>query len=539
MKKYILKHKTSAFLYMLIGTMTSLNGIAMTYAIQYIVEIVTNNQTDNISNMFWIIIVYCAGMALVFTLYGIARNKFCVNVMQEIRQDLFRSLIKKNVVDFSKENTGYYTSLFQNDLKIVESTLMASFLLLLQLQEIVFSLVYAFVQNIVIGIVLILVGIAGVIIPTMAQKILQKNQEKLMNEAAMHNSFINDSLHGYEVIKNYQVEENILKKYAVRNQAYGRNVYQTMAFQHCTNYITRVFLLSLQMLLIAISGIMVLRNELSISFVTVIVGLSSSVINAMCSAVEAIVDRKSGQGVCKKIFEEIESDCETMVEENISFEDSFTLKDISFSYPNKEETVLENINISFQKGNKYLLVGESGTGKSTFIKLLLQYYADYQGSMFMDGRNIRDISAKSVMEQFAVIPQNVVVFEDTLRNNITLYHPFSDECVMEAAKKAGLEDLINKLENGMDYVIREGGNNLSGGERQRIAIARAFLHNRKIWIMDEATSNLDKDMAEQIERTVLEIPDITVIMIAHYYDERTIERCDEVYKIEKKGLHKV
>lgn len=537
MKKYILKFKANALLYMIMGTLTSLNGIAMTYGIQYIVEIVTNGETDKIPNMFLTIVLYLLGMVVAFILYGIARNRFCMKVMQEIRADLFKALVGKNVVQFSRENTGYYTSLFLNDLKVVESTLTSSFLLVLQVEAVIFSLVYAFMQNAVIGISLIAVGILGIIIPMLSQELLKKNQEKLMDEAAKHNAFINNSLQGYEVIKNYQVEENILNKYKLQNDRYGRKVFWTAAFQHCTNNSTQVIVISLQLLLIAFSGVMVLKNELSISFVTVVIGLSSSVVQAMCGAVEAIVERKSGLGVCKKIFDEIDEYEECSIRADICFKEALRFEDLSFAYEGTESPVLENVNVSFEKGKKYLVIGESGTGKSTFIKLLLQYYDNYQGKIYIDKLDVRNIPSESVMRQFAVIQQNVFIFEDTLRNNITLFDDtYSDECVMEAVKKAGLSELVGKLEDGLDYVIREGGQNLSGGERQRISIARAFLRNRKIWIMDEATSNLDKEMAEQIEQTVLNIPDITVIMIAHYYNENTIERCDEIYKIENKNL---
>lgn len=539
MKKYIFKYKTSAFLYLLWGTVTSLHGIAMTFGIQYIVDIVTNKQNYKIPNMFIAILIYLIGMLVSFLLYGMARNRFCVNVMQAIRKDLFKSLFQMKIIDFSKQNTGYYTSLFQNDLKVVENTLTASFLIILQVEEIIFSLTYAFLQNIMIGIMLVIVGFVGMLIPSFAQKILQKNQEKLMDEAAKHNGFINDNLHGYEVIKNYQVEDNVLKKYDEKNRRYGKKLYKSMFFQTYTNNATQICLISLQLLLIAISGIMVLNQELNISFITVVVGLSSSVIGSMCSAVEAIIDKKAGKGICQKIWNIIESCRKTEEDTEIVFKDSLTLKNISYSYPNMEMPVLVNLNVTFQKGKKYLIIGESGSGKSTFIKLLLQYFDNYQGEICLDGVDVREISSGSVMKQFAVIPQNVFMFEDTLKNNITLYNSFSEERIMEAIKKAGLEELVEKLENGLNYVIKEGGINLSGGEQQRISIARAFLHNRKIWIMDEATSSLDKEMAKQIEQTVLDIPDITVIMIAHHYNAKTIERCDEVYKIEDMKLHRI
>lgn len=536
MKKYILKFKMPVLLYLIAGTIVALEGIAMTYTIQYIVEIVSYNRIDEASHMFLAVLALLIFMTATSIFFSLTKHGFCAKIMEAIRTDLFQSIIRKNMVDFSKENTGYYTSLFQNDLKVVETTIIAKINFVLQLEEIVFSLLYAFLQNAVIGVVLMLVGIAGMAIPMLSQKMLRKNQENLMKEAAKHNSFINDSLHGYEVIKNYQAEENILGKYGERNCEYRRKTYKTVVSQSLTGNLAQTLIVALQMLLIALSGVMVFQGRLDISFLTVIVGLSSSVINSMYTAVEAMIEQKSGQGVCKKIFGQIEAQGKAEEETGIDFKDSLALKEVSFSYPNEEKPVLENINVTFRKGKKYLLLGESGSGKSTFIKLLLQYYGDYQGKMYLDGMDVRTLPGRSVMRQFAVISQNVFVFEDTLRNNITLYDSYSDESIMEAVRKAGLEKLVDKLENGLGYVIKEDGLNLSGGERQRISIARAFLHNRNIWIMDEATSNLDKEMAEQIGQTVLNIPEITVIMIAHYYNEKTVAGCDEIFRIEKGNL---
>ena len=146
------------------------------------------------------------------------------------------------------------------------------------------------------------------------------------------------------------------------------------------------------------------------------------------------------------------------------------------------------------------------------------------------------ISEKSVMEQVAVIPQNVYVFEDTLRNNITLFDPYTEEEVDMAVKKAGLDGVVQRLEMGLETVLKEGGSNLSGGEKQRISIARAFLHHRKLWVLDEATSSLDNKMAYQVEKAVLDIPGITVIMITHHYNRSNLEKCDAIVVLEQGNI---
>jgi MsbA_lipidA: lipid A export permease/ATP-binding protein MsbA len=197
---------------------------------------------------------------------------------------------------------------------------------------------------------------------------------------------------------------------------------------------------------------------------------------------------------------------------------------------------LNNINITFEKGKRYAVVGGSGSGKSTLTKLVLGYYNNYQGQIRFDDMDMHAISEKSVMEQVAVIPQNVYVFEDTLRNNITLFDPYTEEEVDMAVKKAGLDGVVQRLEMGLETVLKEGGSNLSGGEKQRISIARAFLHHRKLWVLDEATSSLDNKMAYQVEKAVLDIPGITVIMITHHYNRSNLEKCDAIVVLEQGNI---
>ena len=539
MKDYILKFKGKALFYLLAGLLASTRGVMSTYCTQYMIDIVTEYQTDKIANMFWIILAYALFDICVLLIYGVAKNGFTARIMQEIRGDLFGSLMRQNVVALAKENTGYYTSLFLNDLKVVETTIVARFELIIAMSGLILSFVYAFLWNKMLALVLIAVGLGGLTLPVIAQKIMQRNQEVLMDEAAKHNAFINDNLHGLEVIKNYQAEAEVLKKYADENNTYAKKTFKNEFVRRTVGNLTNTCVLSLQELVIAFAGLLALSGQMEASYIMVVVTLSTSVVSSMNSFLEYFIDVKAGKSVSSRLFEQIVPGQDETADQLVDFKQTFALSHVTFTYPNKETAVLEDLNVVFEKGKKYLITGESGSGKSTFIKLLLQYYEDYEGSISLDGMDVRRLPRKSVLQEFGVIPQNVFVFEDTLRNNITLYTECSEERVMEAVKQAGLSELVEKLPDGLDYVIKEGGMNLSGGERQRISIARAFFHNRKIWIMDEATSNLNKELAQQIEQTVLNIPDVTVIMIAHYYNEDISRQCDGIYRIEKRGLHRL
>ena len=180
--------------------------------------------------------------------------------------------------------------------------------------------------------------------------------------------------------------------------------------------------------------------------------------------------------------------------------------------------------------------GEVEAGKSTLTKLVLGYYNNYQGQIRFDDMDMHAISEKSVMEQVAVIPQNVYVFEDTLRNNITLFDPYTEEEGRYGSKKGWSGWSCTKAGNGAGNRVERGWIKSFRRGKQRISIARAFLHHRKLWVLDEATSSLDNKMAYQVEKAVLDIPGITVIMITHHYNRSNLEKCDAIVVLEQGNI---
>ncbi|SFB40186.1 ABC transporter [Clostridium frigidicarnis] len=215
-------------------------------------------------------------------------------------------------------------------------------------------------------------------------------------------------------------------------------------------------------------------------------------------------------------------------EEDFSFQSEICVKNLYFNYEEKE--IFKDVSFKIEKGKKYLLKGASGAGKSTLIKLLSMVYEDYEGEITADGVDYRNIKESSLNENISFIYQDVFLFEDTIFNNIALFKPFSEEEVLEASKKAGLEELLNKKENGLSEMLMENGKNLSGGERQRISIARAIVKKSKILFVDEGTSSLDEKLGRKVENTILDI-DSTVIAISHRYYEGITVKYDYVLEV--------
>ncbi|MCF9122134.1 lipid A ABC transporter ATP-binding protein/permease MsbA [Vibrio parahaemolyticus] len=210
-----------------------------------------------------------------------------------------------------------------------------------------------------------------------------------------------------------------------------------------------------------------------------------------------------------------------------------SVKDVSFTYAGSEKPALEHVSFDIPRGKTVALVGRSGSGKSTIANLFNRFYDVDSGSITLDGHDIRDYELKNLREQFALVSQNVHLFNDTIANNIAYAteDKYQRSDIEHAAKLAHAMEFINKMENGLDTMIGENGASLSGGQRQRVAIARALLRDAPVLILDEATSALDTESERAIQAALDELQkDKTVLVIAHRLS--TIEKADEILVVD-------
>ena len=201
------------------------------------------------------------------------------------------------------------------------------------------------------------------------------------------------------------------------------------------------------------------------------------------------------------------------------------VQDVTFNY-DEGQSVLKNLNIRFEAGKKYAIVGGSGSGKTTLLNLLMRTYDNYEGSIQYDSIELKEISSESLFQVVSLVQQNVFVFNDTIYNNVTLYKEFQEKEVEAAMGQAGLAQLIHS--HGKDYICGENGNALSGGEKQRISIARALLRKTSVLLMDEATAALDEITANEIMNTILSMKNMTGIIVTHRLDETILKQYDEI-----------
>ncbi|EHN58543.1 ATP-binding cassette domain-containing protein [Oenococcus kitaharae] len=217
-----------------------------------------------------------------------------------------------------------------------------------------------------------------------------------------------------------------------------------------------------------------------------------------------------------------------------AFQSALTIQQVDFSYQGKN--ILRHLNLTIKKGAKYALIGPSGAGKSTLLALLATKLTDYQGRITLDGADYKTLDPVSIRNQLYELDQDPYIFNDSLKNNITMTRPVSQDLLQSAIDQAGLADLIKSLPDGLQTQLAHNGSDLSGGQKQRIVLARGLVSGRSIFLVDEGTSALDPASADQIENSLINDPTITLLMVTHHLKPEIADRMDQVFTIQNQQL---
>lgn len=448
-----------------------------------------------------------------------------------IKGDYIKEVFDKNINEFQRDNNAKYLSAITNDMNTIEINYINGILEAGRniIRFILAVAIIAFISPWALAIGLG-ISILSTLLAVFLGKPLQKHHNQRSELFEGYTSYIKEVLGAFHIIKSNDLSNKVYKDFYGKSKDIQEKGYLIdkiyTYFSAAENFLISTSFLGITAIVIYMS----LIGKVTFGGVVLIVNNLEKLIFPIMEFVEWIPKIFS----VKTIFIKLEDTLlnqgdykETLELEN--FNNSIKIKDLSFSY--EDNNVLNNISLELKKGEKYLIIGPSGGGKSTLLKLLRKYFNPNKGAIYIDDNNLMDITKESYFKNISNVEQQVFLFEDTLRNNITLYKEYTEEEINDVVDKSGLKEFVEGLPKGLDTMIYDNGKNISGGERSRVAIARGLLSKSNIIFLDEAFASLDTKVAKEIEETLLDLEDITVINVSHIIFEDTKEKYDGIFKI--------
>ena len=493
-------------------------------------------------------LIYLIPLAIIvaFSTKGIAlynARMIMIRVSEEVKKmiqvNMLNSFISADTETIENKHTGKYISNLNFDVDQITRMLAEAFLSIFKDGLTLFGLLLVmFFQNWKLS----LIAIIMIPLATITARKLGKRMGKVTTEAQEKsgnlNRYLVDLFKNHKIIKIFQREkfENERSEEYV-NQLKEKSVKIASVYLRSAP-IMEVLTGLMIALLIFYSGKLIINGELSINNFFSFLAAMMLAYQPVKSLTKVNVSIGQGLSAARRILPIIDTKNEINLNKesknlkltsgNIEFDK------VNFAYKsNLENQVLKNISIKINGGKMTALVGHSGSGKSTLLNMIPRIYNPTSGEVKVDNENISSINLHSLRKQISIVDQNTTLFDDTVLNNIKYAQPDAlNEDIYEAAKLSMCDDFINKLEKGFETKIGENGVKLSGGERQRLSIARAFLKKSRIILLDEATSSLDSETEEKIQRAIDKlIHNKTTIVIAHRLS--TILNSDKIYVMEK------
>ncbi|WP_394176127.1 lipid A export permease/ATP-binding protein MsbA [Thalassotalea litorea] len=461
------------------------------------------------------------------------------HVVMKLRQELFEHILAMPVSFHDQESTGALISKLTYDTEQVLNTVSKAVLTLVREGAFVLGLLglmfyYSWQLS---SIFLLITPVISVIVVIVSKRFraVSKHIQQAMGEVT---GAAEQSFNGHKVVVTFDGQSRENDRFAkINNQNRLQRMKMVAAKAISVPVIQIIASFALAFVLYVASMDNMIENLTPGIFTTVVTSMIM-LLRPLKLLTTVNSEFQKGMAACTSIFEvldqPVENDTGTLELQRSRGEIEF--KDVEFSYDTAESAALDNVSFKVPTGTTLALVGRSGSGKSTISSLLLRFYRAQSGAVLIDGENILDYRLKSLRKQFAYVSQQVVLFNDTLANNIAYGRPgASEQEIINAAKHAHVLEFAEDLPDGLQTVIGENGSMLSGGQRQRVAIARALLCDAPILILDEATSALDTESERHIQDALNFLQkNRTCIVIAHRLS--TIESADNIAVMEKGKL---
>lgn len=507
--------------------MSSLN-LMISWLIQQIMDSMANQNMQAVVRCAWIAASVVIAYTVANAVYRAVYPRFLQRAMQQYRDYAFLRLTQKSLRSFSKEGTALYVSALTNDCTSIENNYLAATFTLI---EFLFCFLGALIMMLYYSPVMLVLAVALSFLPVAvsmtAGNRLTEQEKEISKKNERFVSIVNELLSGFPVIKSFRAETQASRLFSQRNEQTEEAKKNKRRTEQLISLLANDAGIIAQMGIFLAGAWLAISNKgVTAGVVIVFVQLMNYILNPISQVPLLWSNRKAAIALMEKLSDALSENVREEGREKLNgFSEKIEVKDLTYGYE-PESHVLKDLDVQFDAGKSYAIVGGSGSGKSTLLNLLMGSSSNYRGEICIDGVSIKNIESESLYQLMTSVQQNVFIFNDTIRNNVTMFHEFPDREVTLALERSGLSEFIEK--RGEDFVCGENGANLSGGERQRISIARALLRKSPILLVDEATAALDAATARAVSFSILNLVGMTRIVVTHRLEEAILRRYDKI-----------
>lgn len=494
---------------------TSISCLCTLY-FQFNLDFVIDTTKTNLS----IITFIFANLFLIKCISSFFRNQLFIFFSQKLDCSIFISTFKKILLlpysYYHNRTTGEIISRL-NDLIYVKN-LINKLILTVCLDSIllIVSSIMLLIINPIMFIYMIIITLIYLFIFLVFRPLLKRCIEQNQKNNATFNSFLVETIGGIETIKNMNIESTMNER---MEDIYVKMLNDNFDYQNTTNVelFLKDIVMNIGLLLIEfVSFNMVMSHNISLGYLVSSIALTNYFLEPITNLIELNKEYYYAVNSIKRVnhlFEVKEEDLSTKT--NLNLDGNLEIKDLSFSY-NGEHNILKNINLSINKGNKVMILGSSGSGKSTILKLLLKYYKVERDKIYFNNIDINNYTISDIRNHMSYISQTETIYTDTILNNITLYKNYDESIWLDICKLTYVDEFVQKLFLGYDTRLEENGLNVSGGQRQRLILARTLLQGKDIILIDEGLNAIDVNLERKILKNIFSrYKNKTIIIVSH------------------------
>ncbi len=527
----LLQKNKKHFMYYMIGALlTTVSGIFSTLALSNAFGIIEENEAERIQMRIILVVVFAFTPILTQIISRFLRIGFMRDILVQVRTLAYKKIMNNSYEQFSNHPKEHYMSLLISDINLFERDFFLSLL------NIIFSFGTFIIGLIILMFISPLIALSTFIVTTLLfivtkyyEPIAKKTKKETQDANANYNQELSNILNGLEVITLYQVSDNFKRPFNSIVKALEQIKKKAFRIDEFQSNLNHWIASSYQTVIFVYATYLYIQESLTLTSLILVFNLIGQLIWSMISGFNFINRFRTSTEIFTRIthFEK-----QKQAQVSMNFNQIISIENLSFAYGDKK--VLENLSFKINPKEKVLIVGPSGAGKTTLLSILSKDLSSYQGSIFVDGKELNTINYSSFLEKCGYIRQHHFIFNDSIKNNIILDSTYDERKLKQILQQMDLLDWINTLDASFDHVLESDGSNISGGQKQRISIARELYHDKEILFVDEPSASLDDQNSQRVYDTLFSL-DKTIVCVSHRHIDYLANQVNQVITCEVLG----